>query len=80
MVYELREQPWFGLYLTYQVVSTTLFRIPYWYLSAYPQSWRPRSSWSITRTVLVRLFRHIFRVTQKYVYHVSSAFRATNSY
>ncbi|KAG6369578.1 Alpha/Beta hydrolase protein [Boletus reticuloceps] len=65
MFYELREQPWFGLYLTYQVVSTTLFRLPYWYLSAYPLSWRPRPSWSVTRTVLVRLFSHLFRVTQK---------------
>ena len=35
MVHELRNQPWFGLYLAYQVVSTTLFRLPYWYLSAY---------------------------------------------
>ncbi|KAG9310503.1 alpha/beta-hydrolase [Chiua virens] len=65
MVYELRKQPWFGVYLTYQVVSTTVFRLPYWYLSAFPPSWRPRPSWTITRTVLLRLFRHLFRVTQR---------------
>ncbi|KIJ60141.1 hypothetical protein HYDPIDRAFT_177566 [Hydnomerulius pinastri MD-312] len=65
MVYELREQPWFGLYVTYQVVTTTFFRLPYWYLVAYPQSWRPRPTWTVKRSVLVRLFRHLFRVTQK---------------
>ncbi|KAG6330017.1 hypothetical protein ID866_9073 [Astraeus odoratus] len=65
MVYELREQPWFGLYVGYQVVTTTLFRLPYWYLISYPRSWRPRVSWTVKRSVLVKLFRHLFHVTQK---------------
>ncbi|KAH7884184.1 Alpha/Beta hydrolase protein [Phlebopus sp. FC_14] len=65
MVYEFRNQPWFGLYVAYQLVTTTLFRLPFWYAVSYPQSWRPRPSWSLKRAVLVRLFRHLYSITQK---------------
>ncbi|KAH7920508.1 alpha/beta-hydrolase [Leucogyrophana mollusca] len=65
MVYELRHQPYFGLYLTYQIITTTFVRVPYWFLVSTPVSWRPRPSWTVKRSVLVKFFRHLFRMTQK---------------
>lgn len=65
MVYELREQPWFGLYVSYEIMTTTFLRLPFWYLLCYPRSWRPRPSWTVKRSVLVKLFRHLFGITLK---------------
>ncbi|KAH7910187.1 hypothetical protein BJ138DRAFT_1173294 [Hygrophoropsis aurantiaca] len=57
MARELR-QLFRGLYLTYQLFTTTL-RYPLWFLLSLPGSWRPRASWSLRRSLKVRLIRHI---------------------
>lgn len=59
----LRRQPLKALYLTWQFVSTLLFRIPFWALVSIPNSWRPRPSWSFKKAFNVRLTRH-FSVIQ----------------
>ncbi|KAJ6587015.1 Alpha/Beta hydrolase protein [Mycena vulgaris] len=53
-----RHQPLKALYLLYELLIA-LVRIPYWALIAIPPAWRPRKSWTWTRTVQVKLVRHI---------------------
>ncbi|KAH7908350.1 Alpha/Beta hydrolase protein [Hygrophoropsis aurantiaca] len=67
MVHELRNQPFRGLYLAYQLFTTTLLRYPLWVLLALPRSWRPRASWSLGRCLKVRLIRHLSGVNDKVV-------------
>ncbi|KII84163.1 hypothetical protein PLICRDRAFT_32564 [Plicaturopsis crispa FD-325 SS-3] len=59
MGYGLRNQPFKGLYLTYQLFSTVFIRVPLWVAFAIPRSWRPRMSWSILRTLKIKLIQHI---------------------
>ncbi|EIN12044.1 alpha/beta-hydrolase [Punctularia strigosozonata HHB-11173 SS5] len=62
---EYRRQPLKGIFLFYQLFTTLLFRVPTWALiSLYPK-WRPRPSWSITRCIYIRLWRHLFHVGNK---------------
>ncbi|KAG6832613.1 hypothetical protein H0H92_014449 [Tricholoma furcatifolium] len=59
MSYRFRNQPFKGIFLTYQFFAT-LFRVPLWVLLAVPKSWRPRESWSIKRVVMVKFLRFFF--------------------
>lgn len=52
------KQPWKGIYLLYNTITLLSIRIPLWYLLAIPKSNRPRPSWTIKRTILVKLLRH----------------------
>ncbi|KAH7929059.1 alpha/beta-hydrolase [Leucogyrophana mollusca] len=65
MVHELRYQPFRGLYLTYQLFTTTLVRFPLWFLLSLPKSWRPRASWTLKRCLQVRLIRHLSGINDK---------------
>ncbi|KIJ59088.1 hypothetical protein HYDPIDRAFT_33534 [Hydnomerulius pinastri MD-312] len=65
MVHELRNQPFRGIYLTYQLVTTSLIRYPLWFLFSLPKSWRPRASWSLKRALQVRLFRHYSHINDR---------------
>ncbi|KIM86823.1 hypothetical protein PILCRDRAFT_317336, partial [Piloderma croceum F 1598] len=58
-------QPVKGLYLTYQVFSTILFRLPYWVIIYLPKCWRPRPSWSLKCCVMMNLFRHVMNITAR---------------
>ncbi|KAF9070640.1 Alpha/Beta hydrolase protein [Rhodocollybia butyracea] len=60
----LRHQPFKGLYLTFQLFSTVLVRIPLWVALAIPPSWRPRAQWSIRRVVQLKLLRLILAITK----------------
>ncbi|KAE9411374.1 alpha/beta-hydrolase [Gymnopus androsaceus JB14] len=55
----LQIQPFRGIYLTYQFLSTVFIRIPLWILLAFPKSWRPRATWSISKTVKLKLTRYL---------------------
>lgn len=59
----LRHQPIKGIYLTYQLLSTVLVRLPVWILLSI--RWRPRPSWDIKRTILVRGLRHFWDVSSE---------------
>ncbi|KAF9070641.1 hypothetical protein BDP27DRAFT_1419873 [Rhodocollybia butyracea] len=58
----LRHQPLKGLYLTFQLFSAVLVRIPLWIVLAIPASWRPRAQWSIKRVVTLKLLRFILAI------------------
>src|SRR5882757_4626954 len=50
-MFEYRTQPWKTLYLAYTVLSVAFVRLPFWLaMSALPW-YRPRRSWSMTRTI-----------------------------
>ena len=60
-MFELRSQPVKGIYLVY-IGATTLFRLPFWALTSIPRSSRPRESWTIMKSVLLKamkLFIHV---------------------
>ncbi|KAF8960369.1 Alpha/Beta hydrolase protein [Flammula alnicola] len=57
MPYAFRNQPLKGLYLTYQLIATLFARFPLWVLFNIPKSWRPRKTWTLKRTILVKLLR-----------------------
>lgn len=50
MVYELRRQPFRGIYITIQLLQTYLIRMPIWVLLSLPKFLRPRPSWSVFKT------------------------------
>ncbi|CCM01049.1 uncharacterized protein FIBRA_03097 [Fibroporia radiculosa] len=54
--FRYRHQPVKTLYLIYAVLSLFV-RIPYWTLRNLHPAWRPRRSWSISRVLLVNLYR-----------------------
>ncbi|KAI0071718.1 alpha/beta-hydrolase [Panus rudis PR-1116 ss-1] len=64
-MYEYRSQPWKTLYLTYQVITTPLIRIPLWIAYYIPHSTRPRPSWSLKRTIVVKLIKHLGYISTK---------------
>ncbi|THV02338.1 alpha/beta-hydrolase [Dendrothele bispora CBS 962.96] len=61
----LRHQPIKAFYLIFELLATCFVRIPIWTLTAIPRSWRPRRSWSIKRTLLINLARHLFTTVGK---------------
>ncbi|KAH7887281.1 alpha/beta-hydrolase [Phlebopus sp. FC_14] len=52
-MFEFRHQPLKTVYFLYSVVSILFIRLPYWVLSSLVPSWRPRTSWTLSRTVSV---------------------------
>ncbi|KAF8057580.1 alpha/beta-hydrolase [Lyophyllum atratum] len=54
MVFAFRKQPLKTFYLIVSVASALFLRLPYWVVSALFPSNRPRRSWSLGRTVVVR--------------------------
>lgn len=52
------KQPWKTIYLVYEAISMTFVRIPLWVLLAIPRSNRPRPSWTIKRTLSIKLLRY----------------------
>ncbi|GLB37506.1 putative steryl acetyl hydrolase [Lyophyllum shimeji] len=65
MQYPFRRQPLKAAYLTYQVLTTLLLRIPLWVLLAIPRPLRPRASWSVKRTVFVNFVRHFLNISAR---------------
>ena len=50
----------------FQRLLTTLLLVPLWvfYYSILPRSFRPRPSWSITQTIVVKFTKRIYKVTE----------------
>ncbi|CAA7259121.1 unnamed protein product [Cyclocybe aegerita] len=65
MPYAFRHQPLKGLFLTYQLLTTLCIRFPLWVLLNLPQSWRPRRSWSLKRSILVNLVRQLLNTNSQ---------------
>jgi len=59
MVQEWAKQPWKTIYLVYDAITTAAFRFPLWFLLAIPRFTRPRSTWTIERTLRLRWIKHI---------------------
>ena len=53
----LRYQPLKGIFILYKVLVIVFVQLPFYAVSAIPRSWRPRRSWGIDRTVMVKLLR-----------------------
>jgi hypothetical protein len=54
MVHQFRRHPLKGLYLTYELITTLFFRLPSWILGNVTRESRPRQSWSLRKSVLIR--------------------------
>ncbi|KAH8828078.1 endoplasmic reticulum protein [Flagelloscypha sp. PMI_526] len=71
--YTFSSQPWKALYLTYQVISTVIVRVPVWFLLALPPGLRQRKSWTVQREFMVRLLRHMVGQIEGQVGKISNA-------
>jgi hypothetical protein len=54
MVHQFRRHPLKGLYLTFELITTLFFRLPFWILGNVPRKLRPRQSWSLRKSVFIR--------------------------
>ncbi|KIJ57775.1 hypothetical protein HYDPIDRAFT_34801 [Hydnomerulius pinastri MD-312] len=52
-MFELRHQPLKTFYVLYSVISIVFVRLPYWIMSSIVPARRPRSAWTLSRTVTV---------------------------
>ncbi|KAH7888563.1 Alpha/Beta hydrolase protein [Phlebopus sp. FC_14] len=59
MVHECASQPWKGLYLGYEIVSTVFIRVPLWTLRYMWPFMRPYTSWTWDYAVKVELLRRL---------------------
>jgi hypothetical protein len=59
MVLECVHQPFKGLYLAYQFVSTVFVRVPIWSLRYLLPSMRRVSTWSWNHAMQVELLHHL---------------------
>jgi hypothetical protein len=65
-MFDTRQRPWRTLYLAYSAVTTVLFRAPFWLLIALPRPLRQRPSWTVKRSVYVRLLSYLIHVSTRY--------------
>jgi hypothetical protein len=56
----LKYQPVKGVFTLYKVALFVFVQTPYYIVSSIPRSWRPRRSWGIGRTIMVKLYRAVF--------------------
>jgi hypothetical protein len=57
-------QPFKFLYVVYFATSILLFKVPLWFIYYSRRANRPRNSWSLTRSVLVRIIRAAITLPQ----------------
>ncbi|KAG2150507.1 Alpha/Beta hydrolase protein [Suillus clintonianus] len=62
-MYECVHQPFKGLYLCYQLISTIFIRVPIWSLWYLLPSNRPRSTWSWGHAMILGLARHVVYIS-----------------
>lgn len=55
MAFQYRRQPVKSLFLLYVGLSILFVRLPYWVVTSLVPAWRPRRSWSMRRTIMVRV-------------------------
>ena len=65
MVKLLLYQPFKSLYTLYFFADLLLFKVPLWLIYYSRHANRPRSSWTLTRSVLVRVIRAVVALPQK---------------
>ncbi|KAH9934331.1 alpha/beta-hydrolase [Fomitopsis serialis] len=53
-LFAFRRQPFKALYLT-KTVASLLVRLPFWAATNFIPSWRPRTSWTLGRVIIVKL-------------------------
>ena len=62
----LEHQPVKGLYLTYFFGSLILVKIPFiWCIKYLSRSWRPRPTWTIKRSIIVRSIQELMTIKTK---------------
>lgn len=59
MAFEYRHQPIRAVYMSFDAITTTLVRFPYWFVTALIPGLRPRRSWSLKKTLMVKLIKHM---------------------
>lgn len=62
-----RKQPFKSTYLLYQSITTPFVRIPVWVILSLFRRNRPKSTWSLKKTIMVKLLKHLSAVNAKYV-------------
>ena len=67
MVHQFRHHPLKLLYLAFELTTALLFRLPFWVLSNVPRALRPRQSWSLKKSVLVRALDRLNVVQGRWV-------------
>ncbi|KIJ37772.1 hypothetical protein M422DRAFT_177429 [Sphaerobolus stellatus SS14] len=56
----LHRNPFKALYILLEILTTVVFRVPYWVIYSIPKSNRPRQSWAVSRCVFVYGLRRFF--------------------
>ncbi|KAF7796925.1 hypothetical protein EIP86_008110 [Pleurotus ostreatoroseus] len=51
------KQPWYTIYLAYQLTTTILLRLPLWVLYYAVPSNRPKPTWSLKRAIMLRIVK-----------------------
>ncbi|KAI9442749.1 alpha/beta-hydrolase [Lactarius indigo] len=64
-IHQFRQHPLKGLYLIFELAATLFFRLPSWVLVNLPQASRPRPSWSLIKSVLVKVMCHLVLVQER---------------
>ena len=65
--HQYSRHPLRALYLTFELTVTLFFRLPSWVLWNLPKASRPRPSWSLTKSVLIKMVDHINVVEGRWV-------------
>ncbi|KAI0358247.1 alpha/beta-hydrolase [Trametes cingulata] len=60
MVNLLKYQPFKGLYMVYFASTLIFFKVPFFVLQYLPRSRRPRSTWTLKRSLIVRTIQELF--------------------
>ena len=66
-VHAFQRQPLKALYILYELLTTLLLRIPFWFVLNARPSWRARPAWSLSRVVWVQVLRRITLTTARCV-------------
>ncbi|KZP27622.1 alpha/beta-hydrolase, partial [Athelia psychrophila] len=52
--FQYTDQPWRTLYYFYTGLTIVFVRLPYWIIASSVPKWRPRATWSFTRSLKIR--------------------------
>ncbi|KAI0081516.1 alpha/beta-hydrolase [Panus rudis PR-1116 ss-1] len=60
MVFELKNEPYRSLFITYKIVTLYLFRLPFWSIYYIPKALRPYPTWTWRRCIQFRKLKVVF--------------------
>jgi hypothetical protein len=77
MVHQFPRHPLKGLYLIFELITTLFPRLPSWILGNVPRELRPRPSWLLKKSVLIKALRR-FNVEGVIKMHFSGSVEKEN--